>query len=74
MKIINLLLESGADVNSSDGKGKTSIMLAATSGHLELVKKLLQFDVDLQTVDNAGFGSITYAKTDEIRNLLIDKL
>eukprot|EP00518_Triparma_eleuthera_P014583 CAMPEP_0182475094 /NCGR_PEP_ID=MMETSP1319-20130603/26792_1 /TAXON_ID=172717 /ORGANISM="Bolidomonas pacifica, Strain RCC208" /LENGTH=281 /DNA_ID=CAMNT_0024676051 /DNA_START=79 /DNA_END=920 /DNA_ORIENTATION=+ len=50
MKIIDILLSSGADVNSADSKGKTSIMLAASSGHLELVKVLLQFNVDLQKV------------------------
>ncbi|GMH92160.1 hypothetical protein TL16_g12263 [Triparma laevis f. inornata] len=76
MKIIKQLLEvEGVDVNSRGGGGKTAIMLAASSGHVELVGLLLETGkVNLQLVDENGFGSITYAKTDEIRNMIIDFL
>jgi ankyrin repeat protein len=75
--VISHLLAAGADVNvlGKSGGGKTPIMLAAMAGDLEVVEMLLNTGrVDLQVVDEAGFGAISYARSEEIRNKLIDYL
>ena len=42
LKIVKLLLQKGADVNSKDGYGSSPLYLAAKGGHLEVVKFLVQ--------------------------------
>ncbi|GMI01674.1 hypothetical protein TrST_g10379 [Triparma strigata] len=65
MKIIKLLLsQEDINVNSQDENGKTA-----------LVELLLETNkVNLQLVDKDGFGSITYARTEQIRNMIIEML
>ncbi|GMI41752.1 hypothetical protein TeGR_g12193, partial [Tetraparma gracilis] len=75
MAVVELLLDAGADVNMVDMTGKTVIMLAAAAGHKGLVSALLETGkVDLQLVDKEGLGAITYAKSDAVRDLLVDYL
>jgi ankyrin repeat protein len=46
--LVNLLLESGADVNQFD-RTMTPMIHAAENGHLEIVKRLIQAGADLNT-------------------------
>jgi len=72
LRITELLVSSGADVNLQDKNGRTPIMIAALAGHKNLVQMLLKTGkVKLSIVDNDGFGSITYAKTQEIREMIV---
>ena len=75
MKIVELLLENNANVNIQDGSGKTVVMIAASAGHEALVRMIMEKgSVDLGIVDKNGFGSITYAKTKEIREIIVKHL
>lgn len=48
-----VLLRNGADVSANDGNGCTSLILASSGGHLEVVHALLDHDgVDVNVKDN----------------------
>lgn len=49
---VQLLLESGADINIQDEDGSTALMCAAEHGYIDIVKILLaQPDCDLSVTD-----------------------
>jgi len=52
-KIVRLLLDNGAQINSRNDTGKTPLIVAATHGHADIVKILLKngADVNMQTKD-----------------------
>lgn len=52
-EIIELLVKHGADIDTRDGDGFTSLQIAAIRGKMKLVKKLVQLkaDVNLATMD-----------------------
>jgi ankyrin repeat protein len=56
------LIDKGADVNAN-GHGRTALMRAAASGHLEIVKALLAADADVEL----RVGSIFLSALDEAR-------
>lgn len=52
LDMVQLLLQSGADVNIQDEDGSTALMCAAEHHHIEIVKLLLaQPDCDLSIRD-----------------------
>jgi ankyrin repeat protein len=59
--IIELLLESGADVNAKDKDGRTPLMWAANQGDPDAVDKLLKRGVDVNAADNDGITAILAA-------------
>ena len=54
LKVVQLLLEAGADKNVAVEDGVTALMLAAYKGHLEVVRLLLEAGADKNTVDAHG--------------------
>jgi ankyrin repeat protein len=63
LSIINLLLESGFDVNVPTRKsGFTPLMGAVCYGRIEVVKKLLEKNADIVVRDNHGFSALDYAR------------
>nr|CAH7764225.1 unnamed protein product [Callosobruchus chinensis] len=66
MKIIKLLVDKGADVKSINHKRMTTLMFAASNGHLEAVKFLLPFS-NKDAVDNQGWNALFWAvSTNEV--------
>ena len=51
--IVNLLIESQADVTSRARNGDTALVLAASKGRLAVLKRLLQTEVDEKSTTNA---------------------
>lgn len=52
LDMVQLLLESGADINIQDEDGSTALMCAAEHHHIEVVKLLLAHpDCDLTITD-----------------------
>lgn len=45
--VVTLLLSKGADVNSNSGDYGSAVMLAASGGHLKIVRHLLALDLAL---------------------------
>ncbi|KAK9497875.1 hypothetical protein O3M35_003785 [Rhynocoris fuscipes] len=59
---VELLLESGADINIQDEDGSTALMCAAEHGYIDIVKLLLtQPDCDLTITDYDGSTALAIA-------------
>jgi ankyrin repeat protein len=74
IKIVELLLEAGADVNNLNENGYTALMHASERGHVEIVNLLLINNADIGVYGYSEYEEITaltLAKTDEIRNLIL---
>jgi len=61
-EIVQLLVESGADLNIRDEDGSSALMCAAEHGQVEIVKFLLgQPDTDIFAKDNDGLTALAVA-------------
>ena len=66
-------LRRGADVNATDQRGCSPLMLASASGHVETCRILLEAGANLQLLDVDGNDALTLAVThgrDEVAALL----
>ena len=66
-------LRRGADVNATDQRGCSPLMLASAAGHVETCRILLEAGADLQLLDVDGNDALTLAVThgrDEVAALL----
>ncbi|WOL00396.1 serine/threonine-protein kinase STY17 isoform X2 [Canna indica] len=67
------LLKDGVDVNSIDFDGRTALHIAACEGHVDVVRLLLSWKVNIDTRDRWGSTAAADAKyygNDEIYNIL----
>lgn len=55
------LLKSGADVNSSNEEGATSLMMAAGAGKLEMVEFLIKSGANVNATDSRGWTALMKA-------------
>jgi hypothetical protein len=72
-RIVKLLLDHGAAVNSTDAVGRSALMTAATMGNTELVKLLLQRGANAHLRDHYGATAWDWASVagrDEIFEVL----
>jgi ankyrin repeat protein len=53
-----VLIEAGADVNNSDSKGVTVLMLACASRQIEVIKMLIEAGADVNKRDKKNYGDI----------------
>lgn len=71
--VMVLLLETGVNVNSSDGKHQTALHLAIWGLHIELVRVLLRWNADTQIQDEqkrTAFGVAAEVGNKDILRLL----
>lgn len=61
VKGFDLLLKNNANVNAMDRHATTALMNACNSGHIELVKKLLECKCDINTQDTLGMSALFHA-------------
>ncbi|CAE7391991.1 unnamed protein product [Symbiodinium natans] len=61
LDIVKLLLELGADMDLSNGRGTTPLMLAAAYGQLEIASLLLQAGVNADLADDQGITALMIA-------------
>ncbi len=61
LKIIEKLLERGADVNSVEGNGQTGIALCASRGDLEIIDYLISQGGDVNKVDKFDLSPLHWA-------------
>jgi ankyrin repeat protein len=54
LEVVQKLLDSKANINAADFKGRTALQAAAGGGHLEVVQKLLDSKADINAV--YGYG------------------
>jgi ankyrin repeat protein len=61
--IVNYLIEKGFDINKTTRKsGFTPLMTASCYGRVDIVKILLEQDVDQSAVDMKGFSAADFAR------------
>ena len=61
LKKLKYLVRLGADVNASDEFGRTALMIAATWGHLDVVKCLAQGGADVNASTRFGITALMEA-------------
>ena len=71
---IKQLVEAGANVNEKSIMGVTPIHTAAFFGDLNISKYLVEKGADLNAIDNRGRRACDIAQTDELKDLLCEKL
>ena len=73
---VELFLDAGMDVNTTDEKNSTALMLAAAKGHFEIVKLLLEKGAKIDLANSDGITALMVAViqgNDEITKTLIGK-
>ena len=72
IEIINLLLEKGMDVNTTNRRsGFTALMAAACYGRVEIAKILLANGADQTVRDSKGFTAIDFARKMNKKSVLV---
>lgn len=74
LKLVQSLIEEGADVNSTNVYGTTPLILASWEGHVEIVKLLLEKGANVNSADNVRSTPIHKASEKghiEVAKLLI---
>jgi len=75
LDVLDLLLQRGADVNASNKWRETPLLIAANNGHVEAVKRLLNYGADPSLCSEAGWSALTFAAHkgyDDICGLLLE--
>lgn len=62
IEVIKLLIESGADVNSCDSKGRTCLHFAAANNDLTVAQLLINFGANVNCSDKNGKTPLSYAE------------
>lgn len=63
--LVKKLIEDGADVNTRNKKGLSSLIVSSMNGRLECVQELLKHNADIGVKDSKGRTAIDSAK-DEV--------
>ncbi|MDR3551184.1 MAG: ankyrin repeat domain-containing protein, partial [Candidatus Babeliales bacterium] len=66
--VLNLLIENGSDIHARSSSGDSMLMVAATLGAFEVVKKLVEAGVDIMAADYGNTSAIDNAK-DQLKRL-----
>jgi ankyrin repeat protein len=61
MKVLELLLEKGADGNACNKWRETPLLIAANNGHKAAVEALLKHGADPSLCSEAGWSALTFA-------------
>lgn len=75
VKVIELLLENGADIKAQNENSRTAFMHAAQeNSNPEVIETLLKHGADIETKDNYGWTSLMYAARDNENQEVIETL
>lgn len=61
MRIVQLLIDHGSDINQENGSGKNSLMLACFAGHLDVVEYLRNQGASWRNRDKVGCTAMHWA-------------
>nr|MCR4623632.1 ankyrin repeat domain-containing protein [Alphaproteobacteria bacterium] len=73
--LVKRLLESGANVNASNGRGITALHLAAQEGYAEIAELLIEQGANVNALDDNGDTALLLAVNNKnlgVMNLLLD--
>jgi len=71
VRIVDLLLKRGANVDKLGEQGETALMWAAGAGNVKVLKRLLELGADLKRRDNDGCDALEYAVNGRCREVLV---
>jgi ankyrin repeat protein len=71
--VAKLLIEHGARLDAADNRGRTALMIAAETGHLEMVNLLLLRGANRALRDKSGKSAADLAASDAVRQRLLAK-
>lgn len=66
MEVVKLLLDSGADITTTNNDGCTPINAASGNGFLEIVKLLLDKGADITVANNSGMTPLYSAANSKL--------
>jgi ankyrin repeat protein len=69
--VAKLLLKYGALLDAADNRGRTALMIAAETGHLEMVDLLLKRGANRNLRDNAGKSAADLASSAAVKQRLL---
>ena len=74
LKPIENLINAGTDVNAKNNNGRTALMLAAYyyKNPEAVIKALINAGADIFAKDNEGKTILDYAKTDEVKRIILE--
>ncbi|MDH3279932.1 MAG: ankyrin repeat domain-containing protein, partial [Gammaproteobacteria bacterium] len=61
LKVVELLLDRGADINGQSDDGRTALMVAAWNGHEKVVLNLIDRGADVNVRNEEGWTALTHA-------------
>src|SRR6266550_1187079 len=70
VRIVDLLLKRGANVDELGEEGETALMWAAGAGNVKVLKRLLELGADLKRRDNDGCDALEYAVNGRCREVI----
>lgn len=73
ISVIETLVVFGADIDALSNGGVTAAMLAVSNECIEVVRLLLSLNADVTKIDDDGETALQRAKTDEMKQLLLDQ-
>lgn len=66
-----MLIQNEADINARNYCGETTLMMTVYDNNFDMVKLLLENNVDLTIKDDNGDDVFSYITSDEMKNLLL---
>ncbi|CAG5118043.1 unnamed protein product, partial [Candidula unifasciata] len=73
-KCVQILTESGADVNAKDRFHTTALMLASRDGHVSVVKELIKHGAEVNRQDSRGWTALTWATQRAAKAVMMELL
>jgi uncharacterized protein len=73
VRLIKLLLEKGAGIDSTDHMGRTPLMMASSVGKTEIVKLLIECGANIHLRDKSGLNALEWA-SDKGRGDIVELL
>lgn len=71
--VAKLLLDHGALLDAADNRGRTALMIAAETGHVEMVDLLLRRGADRNLRDKSGKSAVDLATSEAVRQRLLSQ-